>query len=590
MVVSWMLYALVVGLFLAVAAGSLERALRLGGRPGRWVWAGAVGAALVLPVVSMILSGRGAAPSSPALGPVTPVAAPVTMALGGITRGIEAATAPVLGRLEAPILRLWALASLALLALLGGSVLRLRSFRRRWAEQIVDGERVLVSDTVGPAVLGLLRHRIVVPQWLVERGAEARGLILEHEREHCRARDPLLVFVAALPAVLLPWNLTLWWCLRRLRVAIEMDCDERVVRAASPGVRRRYGQLLVEVGRRPLGGPRALPAFSEGRSALEQRIRALTDRLPVDRRRRMATLAGVGALLVGAACVVPGPDSTSEALAPEETAVSPSDLSESPVFTPYTVAPEVTNRTEVQRALVREYPPLLRDAGIGGTVNVWFFIDETGEVVRTRLVRSSGRPELDAAALHVAGVMHFTPAFKRDDPVAVWVQMPIRFEVRSGAGAAAESVTGRVRTEEAPLPPGVEVPPTIEIPPTPEELRSGRASPRRAPSDAVLRDGPAFTPYTVAPEITNRAEVQRALVREYPPLLRDAGIGGTVNVWFFIDAGGQVRDTRLVASSGHGELDDAALRVAEAMSFSPALNRDRAVPVWVQMPIKFEVR
>jgi outer membrane biosynthesis protein TonB len=62
---------------------------------------------------------------------------------------------------------------------------------------------------------------------------------------------------------------------------------------------------------------------------------------------------------------------------PEESAV---DLSSAPTFTPFTVAPSILNRNDVVRAMEREYPPLLRDAGIGGTVLIYFFIDEEGRV------------------------------------------------------------------------------------------------------------------------------------------------------------------------------------------------------------------
>ena len=79
----------------------------------------------------------------------------------------------------------------------------------------------------------------------------------------------------------------------------------------------------------------------------------------------------------------------------------------------------------------------------------------------------------------------------------------------------------------------------------------------------------------------------RALEREYPPLLRDAGIGGTVKVWFFIDENGVVRNQVVHETSGHEALDAAALRVAPVFRFTPALNRDKAVPVWVSLPITF---
>ena len=47
---------------------------------------------------------------------------------------------------------------------------------------------------------------------------------------------------------------------------------------------------------------------------------------------------------------------------------------------------------------------------------------------------------------------------------------------------------------------------------------------------------------------------------------------------------------KLFRSSGHDALDEAAAKVAEIMQFSPALNRDQKVQVWVQIPITFSSR
>ena len=120
--------------------------------------------------------------------------------------------------------------------------------------------------------------------------------------------------------------------------------------------------------------------------------------------------------------------------------------------------------------------------------------------------------------------------------------------------------------------------PVEDLPPPPEEQTTD------------LSSAPTFTPFTVAPSILNRSEVIRAMEREYPPLLRDAGIGGTVRVYFFIDEEGSVQDFRIDQSSGHQALDDAALSVAGVYRFSAALNRDKVVPVWVSFPITFQVR
>lgn len=120
----------------------------------------------------------------------------------------------------------------------------------------------------------------------------------------------------------------------------------------------------------------------------------------------------------------------------------------------------------------------------------------------------------------------------------------------------------------------------------PTELTGGRL--REDRGDISAR--PVFTPYTVAPSILNREDVVRAMVDAYPALLRDAGIGGTVRVFFFIAEDGMVQNTRIDQSSGHPALDDAALAVASVYRFSPALNRDRPTPVWVSFPITFQPR
>jgi len=163
----------------------------------------------------------------------------------------------------------------------------------------------------------------------------------------------------------------------------------------------------------------------------------------------------------------------------------------------------------------------------------------------------------------------------------------------------------------------IELPPEIEIPPPPQQI-ARPATPIIATADideditiapttfednpvedlppppeesAVdLSSAPTFTPFTVAPSILNRNDVVRAMEREYPPLLRDAGIGGTVLIYFFIDEEGRVQDRRVNESSGHQSLDDAALAVSEIYRFTPAMNRDKKVPVWVSFPITFQVR
>ncbi len=163
----------------------------------------------------------------------------------------------------------------------------------------------------------------------------------------------------------------------------------------------------------------------------------------------------------------------------------------------------------------------------------------------------------------------------------------------------------------------IEIPPEVEIPPPPEAI-ARPATPVIAeatidqditiepttfednpvenlppPPDEVetdISDTPRFTPLSVQPAMLNRPEIIRTLEREYPPLLRDAGIGGTVVVWFLVDETGRVKDTRIATSSDHAALDAAALRVANVFRFSPPMNMDKAITAWVTFPITFETR
>jgi len=118
----------------------------------------------------------------------------------------------------------------------------------------------------------------------------------------------------------------------------------------------------------------------------------------------------------------------------------------------------------------------------------------------------------------------------------------------------------------------------------------GNAAGVEADAVVAIGDVPSFTPFTVAPILRNRTEVGRALTREYPQLLRDAGVGGSCEVWIRISESGEVRDVQVNQSSGHPALDEAAVRVGQTMSFSPAMNRDKQVPVWVSIPITFQVQ
>ncbi len=267
------LYVNAVGMLLVVAGILIERVLPAA-FPRRWIWCAIIPVSIILPgyyrwhhMVSVVDVQQAVQPPM------------------GHVFGMTSITAldPVLwARIEsydASITRLWVTLS-AVLILWGvanawrvSRVVNLSRRARADGTAIVDGVSVVVTDAIGPATVGLFRSRVLVPRWVLALPGAQRQYVLRHEDEHRRAHDARLLFVASLPLILMPWNLAMWWQLRRLCLAVEMDCDNRVV--SGLGDPRAYGELLLKVALAGSRGPRLQPALLGGVGTLERRLTLL---------------------------------------------------------------------------------------------------------------------------------------------------------------------------------------------------------------------------------------------------------------------------------------------------------------------------
>ena len=114
----------------------------------------------------------------------------------------------------------------------------------------------------------------------------------------------------------------------------------------------------------------------------------------------------------------------------EPTPSAPStSRSDRPTFIPFDTNPVLQNAGEVQRALQEAYPRDLRDRGVGGRIEIWLYIDESGVVANQEMKTSSDVDALDGAAMEVVEVMRFEPAKNQDQPTAVWISQWLTFEV-----------------------------------------------------------------------------------------------------------------------------------------------------------------
>ncbi len=346
MIAAWMFYCSLCALGLSLAAMLAERALLAGRAPVRPVWIGAMALSLFMPAVAFRIAQRPVRPDSAidagVAGATDPVreAAPPVSPLAAMAPSSSPARdwRATLARFDEPLALTWIALSLALAFNFFGGVVTLVWMRRQWQRRVVQGVPLFVAERTGPAVVGVVSPQIVLPEWVLALEPSQLTLVLRHEQEHQHASDGRLLTAAQLALILMPWNLALWWQLLRLRAAVELDCDARVLRDADV---RSYGDLLLEVAR-PRRGPRLMgvTAFAERAVQLERRIRLLKRHRARTSRAARAAAAGIALFAVTAAMAAPHPP------APVRAAAAPSRR-ETQVSAASSPAPAVAPTTDL---------------------------------------------------------------------------------------------------------------------------------------------------------------------------------------------------------------------------------------------------
>ena len=76
----------------------------------------------------------------------------------------------------------------------------------------------------------------------------------------------------------------------------------------------------------------------------------------------------------------------------------------------------------------------------------------------------------------------------------------------------------------------------------------------------------------------------------YPEIAQEAGIEGVVIVQAFIDQKGRVKETLILKGVPNTGLDEAAMEAIRKTRFRPAKQRERAVGVWISIPVNFKLK
>jgi TonB family protein len=584
MIATWMLYASLLGLFASLAAHALDRAARANGLPSRFIWLAAMIATLLAPVAGYVVrraslndaaSAGAIAGSATSLGPVNGASRLATLnAFSTAVAKLRVAAAKV----DSEVAIIWAGFTLLLLGRLAFATGMLWRDRRNWTAHKIDGVSLFVTPDLGPAVVALPRSEILFPEWLLSLDEAHIAMVLRHEREHRTAGDPRLLIAATVLTALIPWNPALWWQMRRLRLAVEMDCDARVLRA-DPRI-DRYGSLLLAIAQHPRTALYAAATLTESTSNLERRIDAMT-RTPSSAPR--ITAAALGALAVAAvfaACMTPAPDVIAGPVDRQAAKTAANPMFEFEVAKPAT--PDSGNAPV-------KYPNQLRAAGIGGVVIAKFVVDTNGRAdMKTVEIVKSDHDLFANSVRQSLVVMRFVPAEAGGRRVKQLMQMPFVFALSSEELAFRKSIADAIDRAIKHFRDKFDstmVPDTRSQKMIPGSERGSKGVVSFEPAASSHAGTIRFAGDTIPPQAKadNRPP-------EYPVQLRTANIQGQVTARFVVRADGRVDTATFeIVKSSHDLFTNSVREALKTFRFSPATIKGKPVDWLVTMPFVFSL-
>lgn len=149
-----------------------------------------------------------------------------------------------------------------------------------------------------------------------------------------------------------------------------------------------------------------------------------------------------------------------------------------------------------------------------------------------------------------------------------------------------------------------ETPPALETPEPPRDETPPPAPPRAVQADApnpaahspVTRELQSMPPLQLARPAPTQARVdvppkpKNSLKPRYPESARKRGAEGSVTLLLDVSEKGKVAKATVVESSGHADLDAAAVSEAKRATFAPARANGKNVPSSARLTLAFKLR
>ncbi len=256
----------------------------------------------------------------------------------------------------------------------------------------------IVDQLDGPVTAGWLRPVVLMPAALVSgMPHELLNALLAHELAHVRRLDYLVNLGQNVIEILLFYHPAVWWISGRIRAEREQIADD--LAASYTGEPRTLARALSELERMQFAN-RHLAIGATGGDLLT-RVKRLVrpDRQALDWKAAIPVLALAAGCLAAYANASVHRTATPEMVA-DRVAVANFNSCRKPLWPAGAIA---ANRT--------------------GRVTLGFQVSAQGKVIRSRVNRSSGHPDLDQAARTGIELCSFTPGITDGKPAASWMQM-----------------------------------------------------------------------------------------------------------------------------------------------------------------------
>jgi len=447
------------------------------------------------------------------------------------------------------------------------------------AEYVCDTEDnipIYFSRHPIPFSLGLWKKRIYLPATLYNSDKDSMQYIIKHETAHIKRKDHLIQIIQTLVQALYLFHPLVWFLNKRIDEYREMACDD-LSAGKEYDSRIAYSKILIEIAEGLSKNADMYPATAilKRRNELLKRIKYQIKEKIMTKKQKLGTGLITSVLIILAVtlswnCTQEDIDK-SQPFSPDQNIealenVDILDENATIQFIPHDEPPKpVDGYVAIQKQL--HYPEIAQKAGIEGKVLIWAFVDKTGKITKAKIKKGigSGDSSCEKAALAAISNTEWEPATAKDEPLGVWVMVPIEFKLNDNK-------------------PDKQIPPPL-LPPSEFESDDQK-------TESGNEDNPKFIPYDEPPKpIGGYNAIMENL--HYPEIAQKAGIEGKVLIWSFVDKTGKVTKTQVkegIDNSNDSGCEEAAIEAIKKVKWEPATRYDKSLGVWILIPVEFALQ